>query len=244
VDDLLARRMWPQRQAVGQRFVGDPWTTGTPAVTITVVGVVRHLRLRQLTDDVREQVFFPVAQAPRNPMAYVVKTTGDPMTVIPQVRSTLAAMDPTLPLHDVRPLSAYVESARAARRFTMLLAGVFAVAALALAAIGVYGVIGYGVTLRRREIGLRLALGATSRQIARMTMGESFRLGAIGLGVGLLGAALAAGLLRTQLYGVSAGDAPAYVLSAIALGAAVALAGWLPSRRATRVDPLETLRAE
>jgi predicted permease len=244
VDERLVKRLWPGESAIGKRLTGDPLTTGQPSVTVSIVGVVRHVRHRRPTEEVREQVYYPVRQAPRNPMAYVVRSSTDAAALAPQIRRTLAELDLRNPVYDVRPLAEYVGAARAARRFTMILAAAFALAALILAAIGVYGVTAYAVALRRRELGVRLALGATRRQVVRLVMGESVRLAAAGLVLGLIGAAIAAALLRTQLYGVTPRDPIAYAVAAPALAFAVALAAWLPARRATRVNPLESLRAQ
>lgn len=244
VDERLARRLWPGGRAVGRRFLGDPWTTGEspPPVALTVVGVVRHLRHRRPTQEVSEQLYFPVQQAPRNPMAYVVKSSTEAAAALtPRIRQVVAELAPGAPIYDVRPLSDYLSAARAARRFTMTLATAFAAAALGLAALGVYGVTAYAVALRRRELGLRLALGASRRQVVRLVMGESLRLAAVGLLLGLVGAGLAASLLASQLYGVTPADPPSYALAVTVLAVAVALAAWLPARRAARVHPLESL---
>jgi predicted permease len=244
VDERLARRMWPQQSAIGKQLVGDPRTTGLPQQTVTVVGVVRHLRHRRPTIEVREQLYYPFEQAPRNPMAYVVRSDLDIAQLAPQIRQTLAAIDPGSPAADIRPLTDYVSAARAARRFAVVLAAAFAGAALLLAAIGVYGVAAYGVALRRREFGVRMALGATARQIVLLVVGESARLATVGLGIGLLGAVAGAALLRAQLYGVTVLDPISYVLALPGLAAAVTLAAWLPARRAIRMNLLESLRAE
>jgi predicted permease len=244
VDERLARHAWPGESAIGKRFTGDPYTTGHPSVPVTVVGVVRHLRHRQPAAETGEQIYYPHAQAPRNPMAYVVRSSSDPGAIIPQVRKALADLDRTLPIYDPRPLSAYVVAARAARRFTMILAAAFAGAALALAVIGVYGVTAYASALRRREFGVRLALGATRRQIVGLVMGETVRLGALGLALGLAGAAVAATLLRSQLFGLTPADPLSYALAVPVLAAAVSLAAWLPAQRATRISPMESLRAD
>jgi putative ABC transport system permease protein len=244
VDDRLAQRMWPGESAIGQRFVGDPRTSGAAAVTATVVGVVRHLRHRRPTQEVREQIYYPVRQAPRNPMAFVVRGTVPPDVLAPQVRQTMTELDRRLAMSEVRPFAEYVESARAARRFAMVLAAAFAVAALLLTALGAYGVTAYGVAVRRRELGVRQALGASPRAVARLVTGEVARLLAAGLVLGLAGAASAAFSFRAQLYGVSAADPIAYGAALLTVSIAVALAGWLPVRRATRVNPAEALRAE
>jgi len=153
-------------------------------------------------------------------------------------------MDRRLALSEVRPFTEYVESARAARRFAMVLAAAFAIAALLLTALGAYGVTAYGVAVRRRELGVRQALGASPRAVAALVSGEVARLLGAGLLLGLAGAAVAAYSFRAQLYGVSAADPVAYGAAILTVSMAVALAVWLPVRRATRVNPAEALRAE
>jgi putative ABC transport system permease protein len=244
VDERLAQRTWPGERAIGKRFIGDPLTSGKASVLVTVVGVVRHLRHRQPTGELADQIYYPVRQAPRNPMAYIIRSQAEAEALTPQIRDVLQRLDPSLPIYDVRPLSDYVAHARAARRFTMILAAAFAAVALALASLGVYGVTAYASALRRREFGLRLALGASPRQVLRLVLGESVRLAVAGIAFGLVGAGLVAALLRTQLYGVTPADPVSYMLAVPALSVAVALAAWLPARRATRISPVESLRAE
>jgi predicted permease len=244
VDERFAARLWPGESAVGKRFIGDPQTSGKASTLITVVGVVRHLRHRRPTDELREQIYFPVRQAPRNPMAYVVRSQSDAAQLTSLVRETLRSLDAGLPIYDVRPLSAYVVSARAARRFTTVLGAAFAVCALLLATLGVYGVTAYAVTLRRREFGIRLALGARRRQVLGVVIREGLGLAAWGLIVGLGGAAVAALLLRSQLFEVTPGDALSYGVAIPALALAAALAAWIPARRAATVNPLESLRLD
>jgi predicted permease len=137
VDDQLARRTWPGDTAIGKRIAADPRSTGHPVFWATVVGVVRHFRHRSLLESLNDQVYFAERQIQRNPMAYVVRVSGDATAIASNVRQTVAGIDPLLPVWDVRPFDTYVASARAAQRFTMLLASVFAVVALLLAGVGV-----------------------------------------------------------------------------------------------------------
>jgi predicted permease len=243
VDDKLAARMWPGRSALGQHLGVDPGSSGRPTVNMTVVGVVRHLRLRSLVEDLTEQIFFPQRMILRNPMAYVVRTSRDPAAVTADIRRAIASIDPALPIYDIRPLDAYVESARAARRFTMLLTLAFAIAALLLACIGAYGVMAYAVTKRRHEF-VRLALGARAPQLVSDIVREGLLLAAAGSAIGVCGAALAAQLLRHQLYGVRPNDLPSFAATLAVLGVTCALACWLPARRALSANPMEALRAE
>jgi len=244
IDDRLAQRLWPGRSAVGQRIVVDPGSQGVPTQKATIVGVVPHLRLRSLIADMTEQVFFPERLVLRNPMAYVVRSDRDPATVVADVRQAMAALDARLPIYDVRPLDTYVEAAKAARRFTMQLAAAFAAIALALACVGVYGVLAYAVERRRQEFGVRLALGASPGRVVAGVMREGLRLALAGCAAGLVLAFAAARLLSAQLYGIRPNDPVSYAATLSVLAAAAAFACWIPARRATAVSPMEALRAE
>jgi predicted permease len=244
VDETLARRAWPDGNAVGQRLATDPRVTGRPTVWVIVVGVVRHIRHLSLLEDVREQVYFPVRQAPRNPMIWLIKTSGDPASLAERIRPTIASLDAPLPFYDVRPLTAYVDDARATQRFTMFLAAVFAVVALTLASVGVYGVVQYGVLKRRQEFALRVALGASRSAVFGLVMRDGVRLALVGLSIGVAGALVVTPLLSTQLFGVTPLDPVSYALVVPAL-ALVALAACLvPAWRALAVSPVEGLRQD
>jgi predicted permease len=244
VDDTLARRAWPDRSAIGQALATDPRVTGRPTVWVTVVGVVRHVRHLSLLEDVREQVYFPVRQAPRNPMIWLIRTPGDPASLAESVRPTLASLDPQLPFYDVRPLTAYVVDARATERFTMFLAAVFAIVALTLASVGVYGVVQYGVLKRRQEFALRVALGASRGAVLGLVMRDGVRLALFGLSVGVAGALVVTPLLAAQLFGVTPLDPLSYAIVVPALGLMALAACLVPAWRALAVSPVEGLRRE
>ncbi len=170
--------------------------------------------------------------------------TERPAALAAELRATLAGIDPAQPVDWVQPYAERVESALASRRFPLQLLGAFAALALALSALGIYGVTSYAVTQRTREIGVRLAIGAQPRDVLAMVMGGALRLAVIGVGLGLLVSLLFARILATQLYGVGARDPLTYAAIAALLGAVAVFASWLPARRATRVDPAVALRAE
>src|SRR5207245_1168506 len=138
VDDQLAHRAWPGETAIGKRLASDPASTGHAVYWATVVGVVHHLRHRSLIEDLGDQLYFAERQVTRNPMAYIVRTSSDPAALAAPARHVVASLDPTLPVYDLRPLEDYVVAARAAQRFTTILAAAFASVALMLATVGVY----------------------------------------------------------------------------------------------------------
>jgi predicted permease len=244
VDERLARLTWPNRSAIGQQLGLDPQSNGHPSSWATVVGVVRHVRHTSLLEDVREQVYFPQRQINRNPVAYLVRTRSEPAALAAPIRGILARLDPALPISEVRLLDGYVAAARGAQRFTMILAAAFAAAALLLACVGLYGVVAYAVTLRRREFGVRMALGALPRQVRTLVLRDGMRIAGAGLALGLPAALAASRLLRSQLFGVTPRDAASYGLAVAILSLAAVGASWFAARRATSASPLEVLRAE
>jgi predicted permease len=243
VDSWLAERTWPGQSAIGKLLLADPGTTGVPQVRVTVVGVVGHLRHRDITRELREQIYFPSAQSLRNPMAFVVRTSGDAPALVPHIRRLVAARDPRLPMYDVRPLDDYVGDALSMRAFAALLGMSFGAAALLLACIGVYGVVAYAVGQRRREFGIRLALGARSSEIRGLVLREAARLAAVGIVGGSAGAHVAAVMLGSLLYGVSPRDPSTYITAVTIVVVAVLIAAWPPARRAGRSAPADALRA-
>jgi predicted permease len=244
VDDQLAKRAWPGRSAVGRQIAADPNVTGHPVFWATVVGVVAHLRHRSLLENLGDQVYYAERQVQRNPMAYVVRTSGDPSELAAAVRRVVNTLDPLLPVYDMRPLAEYVVGARAAHRFTMILAATFALVALVLASVGVYGVIAYATTRRRYEFGVRLALGARPPEVVALVLREGIVLASIGLTAGVIGAALGARAIRSQLYGVTPTDGASYATAVLVIGAVALAACWLPARRASAISPLTAMKTE
>ena len=244
VDDLLARRAWPGQSALGRSLLVDPGSSGRPTVPVTVVGVVKHLRVRSLVEDLTEQVYFSADQFVRNPLAYVVRTSGDPAGLVPSIRAALAQIDPLIPVFDARPFNEYVRAAMAGRRFTMTLAACFAGAAILLACVGVYGVMAYTVARRRNEFGVRLALGAMPSQLVGSVLREGVALAGLGLAIGAASALAIAQLLRSQLFGVTPSDPATYAIVLGSLGVVLTLACWLPARKTSAANPLDALRTE
>jgi putative ABC transport system permease protein len=244
VDEAFVRRFWPDQDPIGRRFrMSDgPWAT--------VVGVVGDVRHGARTDELLATFYVPVAQweamTGGNPtsLRLVVATAVAEGDVVQPIRDAVRELDASLALAEVRTVDDLVTASVAQPRFTVVLMGVFSGIALLLALVGIYGVIAYGVGQRRREIGVRMALGAMQDQV----VGLMLRRGAAMVGVGLAaGAALAvvfARLLESLLYGIEPTDPLTFVgvIGAVTLVAAAAI--WLPARRAARIDPLQALKAE
>lgn len=245
VDELLASKAWPGQKAVGQEVqVEVRKERGFIPVWARVVGVVRHMRHHDPRFQVREEFFVPFSQGARNQMGIAVRARGNPIDLSAPVQAAIAALDKDLAVTKVRPLEDYAEDARAVQRFTMLLAAGFAVMALFLGSLGLYGVVAYSVSCRQREIGLRLALGSTAAGIARWVLGQGAVLVLAGVGIGLVGALATGSLLQGLLFGVEASDPATLALVPLLLASVAILASWLPARRATRVDPAVVLREE
>jgi predicted permease len=241
VDDMLARQLWPNRSALGQHFlIGQ----GIPDLRVSVVGVVRHIKLRSLVTALTPQIFVSFGQWQRDPMAYLVETDRKPASIVPEIRGAVRALDARLPIYDVRPMESYVQAARSMRRFTVLLAAAFALVAFALTSIGVYGVLAYTVALRRHEFGVRRALGADAWQVTWEVVREGLGFAFAGCLVGLAIAVIAAELIQNQLYGVHSGDPVSHgaAIALILCGALVACS--IPAWRATNVSPMDALRTE
>ena len=243
VSEALARKYWPGEDPVGQRITFEG---GQQAPRWReIVGVVGHVRNEGLEGESRGQYYIPYAQRPNGADLFlVVRTDAEPSTLAPAVRGAVAGVDRDLPVYRVTTMEKLVAESLAQRRFSMFLFGVFAALALALAVVGLYGVMSYTVAQRTHEIGLRMALGAQSRDVLRMVVGQGMWLVAVGLAVGLAGALALTQLMTSLLYGVSAADPLTYAGIAVLLAAVAFFASYLPARRATKVDPMEALRYE
>ena len=248
VDERLARRFWPGRDPVGRRMFKpenpeDFTNPGPKSRWFNVVGVVSEVRISGFieSEDRVGAYYFPVAQDPPRYLTLTVRTAGDPTALTPAIRRELAAIDRELPLYGVLTMKQRLSESLVDRRTPMVLAVTFAGVALFLAAIGIYGVLAYQVSQRRREIGIRMALGSDARGIFRLVLSEGVALLGVGLTLGLGGAFLVRRAMQSQLYGVGAMDP--VVLGAVAgLLALVALAACMvPARRAARIDPVVAL---
>ncbi len=244
VSQAFVRKFFPTENPIGKRF-----TVGRPGPTTkwnTIVGVVGNVKEDKLESEDHPLVYRPVSQLSSLSFSIVVRTRADVAVaqVGGEITKAVQAVDPNLPVFLVRSMQDIMRQAESQRRFAMMLLGLFAVVALALASIGVYGVVSYAVGQRTREIGIRLAIGATRADILRLVIGQGIVLAMAGVGVGLLGSAFLTRLLHDFLFGVSATDLATYASAPLMLAAIALLATWWPARRASRVDPLIALRYE
>jgi len=245
INDTMAARYWPGEDALGKRFHMGGSTRMPP---LSIVGIVRGTRHNAVVESARAEMYLPHAQLPRSvggparAMALVVRTADDPLRIVGSVRDVVRAMDRNLPLADVRTMEQIAATALSTPRFAALLLGLFAVLALALAAIGIYATISLLVTERSQEIGIRMALGAARHSVISLVLREGLILTATGVTAGLMGALMLSRLLETLLYGVSRFD-PTTLVTVPAVLVVVALIACLnPARRAAAVDPVVTLR--
>src|SRR6185295_17968143 len=197
-----------------------------------------------LDADDRIAMYFAHTQSPSRALYVTVRGAGGATALVPAVTKELRALDPDLPLYHVRPMDAWVEQSLARQRFSMLLLTIFAGVAAALAVMGIYSVMAYLVSQSTREIGIRLALGASERRILGLVLGQGLALGASGVGLGLAGAALLAGVMQSLLFGIHGTDVTTFASVGILLGMVALIASYVPARRAARVDPVRSLRNE
>jgi predicted permease len=240
VNETLAAMLWPGEDPLGKRLSFE----GAHGPFLEVVGVARDGKYRSLGDRERPYVYSPVFQSYRPKMTLVVRTAGEPTALAGAVREQLRALDPNLPVAEVRTLGEQFDLSLLPARMAAWSLGGFGLLALLLAAMGVYGVVSYSVAQRTREIGVRVALGAGTRDVLRLVLGEGFSVVGLGLGLGLGLAFAATRLFQSFLYGVGATDPLTFVGVPALLGAIALAAGYLPARRATKVDPAVALRHE
>jgi putative ABC transport system permease protein len=244
VSEKLARTAWPGQNAIGKRL-----RLGLDSIFLRVVGIVGDIQSRGFGDPPEPTFYFAYAQAARSAyyrpkeMSLLIRADGDPLALVAPVRRAVASLDRMAPVSQVRTLEQVVGESVAVRKFSTSLLAAFAVLALLLAGLGAYGVIAYAVTMRRYEIGVRMALGAANRSVLLLVMSEGIVVSAMGLGVGLVASGVVGRAIRSLLFGVAPTD-PASLAATTALLAIVAVAASIvPARRALRVDPLEALRA-
>jgi len=243
VDEEFARRHWPNQDPVGKQILwGGGGGNDAP---LTVIGVVGRVKLDRPNEPMGAvQGYFAFLEYPQPVMSFVVKTSLEPERMIAAVREQVQAVDASQPIYYVTTMTQLRAAAIAPWRFFLLLLGLFAAIALALAAVGIYGVMSYAVTQRTHELGVRMALGAQGRDVLRLVIGQGMKMALIGVALGV-GAALAlTRSMKTLLFDVSPADPVTFVSIALSLTIVALLACYIPARRATKVDPLVALRSE
>jgi len=245
VNERAAQRFFPGQNPVGQQIrVSAELAREARNGPKTIVGVVGNVKYSGLDEDAPAEIYLPYEQHPVDAFTIAVSTSADRIASIPTLRHDVAGLDPLLPLANIKSLAALVDASLAERRFTMLVLLTFAAIAVALSVIGVYGVLAYLVGQRRREIGLRLAVGASPADVVWLFVREGAVLTLVGLGAGLAGALAAGRWLSALLFRVTPADPVTLAIVVCTLAGAAACATYVPARRAAGVDPSDALRAE
>ena len=243
LNERLAEKLWPGEDPVGKRLA-VPDLNGPPRPPVEIIGVVKDTRYRTLLADAPPILYLPVLQAYDGRTTLVIHTTGDVSGMITTIRREVAEVDKNLPLFAVKSMSEQVATTLWQQRLAAGLIGLFGVLALALAAIGLYGVISHSVSLRTREIGIRMALGADRMNIVGLVVKQGLVLAVVGVALGIAAAVALTKFMSSVLYGVSATDPATFVVVSATLIAVALLASYIPARSATKVDPLVALRCE
>ena len=245
INETAARAIFGGEDPIGRHLsFGTRMGLGGDRVNGEIVGVVRDVRDVALREPARGHVYFAHAQWPVGFLQPVVRTTGDPLALAEAARRAVAEVDPNVPVYQVRTVAQLLETSTARDRFLTLVLGVFALTALALAAVGIYGVVSHAVSQRIRELGIRLALGARTTDILRLVVRQGALLAGAGAGIGLVGTLFATRALRGLLHEVTPTDPPTLIAGTFVLVVVALAASYLPARRAARVNPVEALRHE
>ncbi|HYG82554.1 MAG TPA: FtsX-like permease family protein, partial [Pyrinomonadaceae bacterium] len=256
INEEMARRFFPGEDPVGKRIWMGPPESLLPAGALpdgytfprlTIAGVVNDVRHQGLNQQAGPEVYIPHAQGgveTRRSMFLAVRTTAEPLSLAAAVRSQVAAIDKDQPVADVQTMEQRLAASLARPRFNMLLLGIFAAVALALAAVGLYGVMAYGVTQRTHEIGVRMALGAQRADVLRLVVRQGMLIALVGVALGLAASFALTRVMTSLLYGVSATDPLVFTIIALLLAAVAFVASYIPARRAVKVDPMIALRYE
>ncbi len=237
IDETLAERHWPSANPIGQYIRQG-------GRSFEVVGVVGHVKNHGIANESLVQMYIPFEWDNDDTWSLVVKTEADPLSVISAVRNAVLELDPAQPISLVTTMRQNLESTVMTNRIQSTLLGVFAFAALMLASVGIYGVLSNATNQRRHEIGIRMAVGASSCEVLHLVVRQGFTLLAIGVPLGILLSVLVGQLLSSELYGISSFDPASLIVAPLFLSGVAILAAYIPARRASVVDPVETLRTE
>jgi predicted permease len=241
VSESAAKKLWPGKEPLGQRFKwSDDDTTGWKTVVGVVADVTQHIEGKRPP----VQIYVPHMQEPLQTVILVARHDGDPGALTAAMRRVVQSNDADMPLYEVYTMQEVIRRGLWENRIWVSLMTVFASLALIIAAIGIYGVMAYSVAQRTQEIGIRMALGAAKQDVLRLIVGQAMRLTVLGVGIGLAGAYAVTRLMASVLFGVSATDPPTFIGVTVILGLSAVIAAWVPAERATRVDPMVALRAE
>ncbi|HEU0173135.1 MAG TPA: ABC transporter permease [Blastocatellia bacterium] len=242
IDDAMARKYWPDEDPVGKRitFQGGP----NNPIWREIVGIVGHVKHSGLEGESRVQYYIPHSQTQNAFMTLVLRTSNDPASLAGAARGAIRGLDKDLPVFRVKTMEQFVSDSMAQRRFAMTLIGVFAAVAMALASVGLYGVLSYSITQRSHEIGIRMALGARAADVLRLVVGQGMLLALAGVALGGVAAFLLTRLMANLLFGVTASDPLTFATIALLLTMVALVACLAPALRATRVDPIVALRYE
>ncbi len=249
----MAQMYWPNQNPVGARIVVNrAVTTSTLQGTkvqfkpqqLEIVGVVGDVRQLGLDTPPAPELYIPYAQWPSDEMSLALLTKSEPSSLISQVEKTVWSIDPDQPVTAIRTMDQWVDAEAASRRFVLQLIGAFALIAILLAAVGLYGVVSYWTRQRTKEISIRMALGANKRDVLKLVLGQGLKLALIGLAIGIAGGLALTRFLSSLLYGVKSTDPLTFILVPLILTAVALVACYIPARRAAHVDPMQALRAE
>ena len=242
ISDSLARKHWPSENPIGKRIKIGGFESESP--WLSIVGIVGDVRHGGLNNEIRPIIYLPFAQNPENTLTLVVRSKEDPVALAGALRQIAASMDAAQPLYDVKTMEQAISQSLAQPRFTFRLISLFAVLALILASVGIYGTLAYSIVQRIPEIGMRIALGASRVDILRMVCRDGFRLVGFGLLLGIAGGAAVSRLIKSLLFGLPPFDPVSYIGVPLVILVVSLIAALIPARRATLVDPLVALRYE
>jgi putative ABC transport system permease protein len=244
IDENLARQFFPNEDPIGKRIA---YTFDNDQIWRTIIGIVGHVKHRSLEREDRAQAYIPERQRPTTGLSFAARTTrtaGKPLQFAGSVREAIRRVDPNLPIFRVTSMETMVANSQMQRRLATALMGIFAVIAVVLASVGLYGVMSYDVAQRKREIGIRMAIGAFQLNVLRMVIVEAMRLTVTGLLLGVAGALALTRLMSSVLFGVSATDPVTFIAVSVLLTVCAVAATFIPARRATLIDPIVALRYE
>ncbi len=247
VDQKFAERVFGRENPLGAQVLVEHFNEKTfslERLPVTIVGVVANVRSTSLAEEGRETIYFPYVFQSFLPITFVVRTAADPASLMPGIRAAVQALDKDVPVADLATLQSWVSGALAQTRFLLALSSTFAALALVLAALGLYGVVSYSARQRTREIGVRVALGASAQDVRRLIFGHGMVVSAVGVGLGLLASVALTRVVTSYLVGVTATDPVTFAGVPIVLLGVAAVASYLPARRAATIDPIRALRDE